>query len=52
MKNTPLTVTLHVGAKQVDTLTDEQLKRMSQRLSDAMSLYYTAKSEEYQKIRK
>ena len=52
MKNAPLTVTLHVGSRQVETLDDEYLKRLSQRLSDAMSAYYTAKPEEYRKIKK
>ena len=47
----PLTVTLHIGGKQVDTLTDEQRERMAQRLSDAMSIYYTAHPEEFTKIK-
>ena len=42
-----LTVTLHIGGKQVETLTEEQKERMSQRLSDVMSLYYTNHPEEY-----
>lgn len=50
--NKPLTYTLYVGGKQVDKLTDEQLERMAQKLSEAMSLYYTAHLEEYQKILK
>ena len=52
MKDTKITVTLHIGGKQVDRLTAEQCERMAQRLSDAMSLYYTAHPEEYQKIGK
>ena len=51
MKNKPLTVTLHIGGKQVDTLTEEQRQRLSDRLSEAMSLYYTAHPEEYRKIK-
>ena len=51
MKEKKLTVTLHIGGKQVDTLTPEQRDRMAQRLSEAMSLYYTAHPEEYQKIK-
>ena len=47
----PLTVTLHIGGKQVDTLTYEQRERIAQRLSDAMSLYYTAHPEEFLKIK-
>ena len=52
MRNKPLTVTLHIGGKQVDKLTNEQLERMAQRLSDTMSTYYTANPNEYQKIKK
>ena len=47
----PLTVTLHIGGKQVDTLTDEQRERMAQRLSKAMSLYYTTHLDEFKKIK-
>lgn len=47
----PLTVTLHIGGKQVDTLSAEQSERMAQRLSESMSLYYTAHPEEYQKLK-
>ena len=52
MKDTKLTVTLHIGGKQVDTLTAEQSERMAQRLSETMSLYYTSHSEEYSKLKK
>lgn len=52
MKNKPLTVTLHIGGKQVETLTEEQRERIAQRLSEAMSLYYTAHLDEYLKIKK
>lgn len=51
MKNTSLTFTLHIGGKQVDALTEEQLQRMTERLSEVMSLYYTAHPEEFQKIK-
>lgn len=51
MKNKPLTFTLHIGGKQVDTLTEEQRQRLADRLSEAMSLYYTAHPEEYRKIK-
>ena len=51
MKDRPLTVTLHIGGKQVDTLTAEQTERMAERLSEAMSLYYTSHSEEYSKLK-
>lgn len=51
MKETKLTVTLHIGGKQVDTLTPEQRERMAERLSETMSRYYTANPKEYQKIK-
>ena len=51
MKGKPLTFTLHIGDKQIDTLPDDYLQRMSERLSERMSLYYTAHPEEYLKIK-
>lgn len=51
MKDTKLTVTLHIGGKQVDKLTEEQLERMAQRLSESMSLYYSNHLEEYKNIK-
>ena len=50
-KKKGLTVTLFVGGEQVDTLTPEQRERMARRLSERMSIYYTAHSEEYQNIK-
>ena len=50
-KGKELTVTLFVGGKQVDTLTPEQRKRMAQRLSERMSVYYTAHLDEFLKIK-
>ena len=52
MKNASLTVTFHIGGKQVDKLTDEQCERMAERLSDAMSRYYSVNVAEYQAIKK
>lgn len=51
MRGKPLTFTLYVGDKQVETLTEEQRDRLAQRLSEAMSLYYTAHPEEYVKLK-
>ena len=51
MKDTKLTATLHIGGKQVDKLTAEQSERIVERLSEAMSVYYTAHLEEYQKLK-
>jgi hypothetical protein len=48
----PLTVTLHIGGKQVDKLTPEQCEKISKRLTEAMSLYYTAHIDEFLKIKK
>lgn len=51
MKSKPLTVTLHIGGKQVDTLTEEQREKIAQRLSETMSRYYSLHPDEYQKIK-
>lgn len=48
--NKELTVTLYVGGKQVETLTEEQKEKMAQRLSESMSHYYSANLEEFQRI--
>ena len=50
-KDKPLTFTLHIGGKQVDTLTEEQREKLAQRLSEAMTTYYTAHPEEFKKIK-
>ena len=52
MRDTKLTVTLHIGGNQVDKLTPEQTERMAQRLSEVMSRYYTNHPEEYAKLKK
>ena len=49
--NKPLTCTFHIGGKQVEELTEEQLEKMCERLSETMSTYYTAHPEEYRKIK-
>lgn len=49
-KKNELTVTLFVGGQQVDSLTSKQRERIANRLSKTMSLYYTAHTDEYQKI--
>ena len=51
MKNAPLTVTLHIGGKQVEKLTADECERMAQRLSKAMSLYYSAHPKEFTQIK-
>lgn len=51
MKQKQLTVTLHIGGRQVDRLTDEQAEKIAKRLSERMSAYYTANPGEYKRIR-
>jgi ABC-type transporter MlaC component len=50
--NKPLTVTLHIGGKQIDKLTPEQCEQMAQRLSETMSRYYSQNISEFQKLKK
>lgn len=50
-KQKPLTVTLHIGGKQVERLTDEQAEKMAQKLSEVMSIYYTANPNEFKDIK-
>lgn len=50
MKN-KLTVTFHIGDKQIEKLTPEQSERMAQRLSETMSLYYTTHLDELGKLK-
>lgn len=45
-----LTVTLHIGGQEVETLTDEQCERMAQRLSETMSRYYSLHPTEFAKL--
>lgn len=44
-------VTLHIGGKQVEKLTDEQVGKMAERLSESMSLYYTANPDEMKQMK-
>ena len=45
-----LTVSIHIGGERVETLTEEQRNRIAEKLSKAMSLYYSNHPEEYLKI--
>ncbi len=49
-KEQTLTCTFFVGGKQVEKLTPDQTERMAQRLTETMSLYYTAHPEEYSQL--
>lgn len=51
MRGKPLTATFYVGGKQVDRLTEEQLQRMADRLSEVMSRAYSLDIEEFKKIK-
>jgi hypothetical protein len=46
-----LTCTFFVGGKQVDKLTPEHLDKMSQRLGEVMSIFYTQHPDEYQQLK-
>ena len=45
-----LTCTFFIGDEQVDKLPDDYLDRMCERLSEAMSIYFTAHPEQYHLI--
>ena len=45
-----LTVSIHIGGKKVEALTEEQVDRIVERFSEAMNLYYSNHPEEYLKI--
>ncbi len=46
----PLTVTLYYNSVQVDTLPEEARQNISERLTRAMSTYYTAHPDEYRDL--
>ena len=46
-----ITATFHIGDKQVERLTEEHIERLSQNLSSVMSRYYTARPEEYLRLK-
>lgn len=50
-KQQKLTYSFYVGGVQVEKLTPEQTKRMTERLSETMSLYYTAHPDEYKRFK-
>ena len=50
-KEKKLTCTLFVGEMQVDKLSPEYLDKMAQKLGEVMSLYYTAHSDEYKRLK-
>ena len=50
-RNKPLTVVLYYKGEQVETLPQEARDRISDRLTEAMSTYYTAHPEEYSAVK-
>lgn len=50
-KEQTLTCTFFVNGVQVDKLTPEHLDKMSQRLGEVMSSYYTQHPTEYQQLK-
>ena len=50
MRGKPITFSFYVGGQKVDKLSEEQLSKMSGRLSKSMSEYYTAHPDEYIKL--
>lgn len=51
MKQKPLTFTLHIGGKQVETLTEEQAAKIAEKFSEVASRYYSLHPEEYAKLK-
>lgn len=50
-KRKPLTVVLYYKGEQVETLPQEARDRISERLTEVMSTYYTAHPEEYSAVK-
>lgn len=51
MRDTKLTVTLHIGGERIEKLTAEQVQRMAEKLSQVMSTYYTAHPEQFKNLK-
>jgi hypothetical protein len=52
MKAKPITVILFVGDRQVQTLSPSEREAIARRLSQNMSTYYTAHSEQYERLQR
>lgn len=50
-RSKPLTVVLYYKGEQVETLPQEARDRISERLTEVMSTYYTAHPEEYRSVK-
>ena len=51
MRDTKLTVTLHIGNERIEKLTPEQSARIAEKLSEVMSTYYTAHPQEFAQLK-
>ena len=45
-----MTCTFYVGDQKVEELTQEQLDRMSEKLSEAMSIYYSKHPDQFERV--
>lgn len=50
-KEKGLTCTFFIGDKRVESLSKEYLDKMSERLGNAMSIYYTQHIDEYEQLK-
>jgi phenylpyruvate tautomerase PptA (4-oxalocrotonate tautomerase family) len=46
-----ITVSFHVGSERVEHLTEDYKEQLAKRLSETMSQYYTARPEEYLRLK-
>lgn len=46
-----ITVSFHVGNERIERLTEEHKEQLAKRLSETMSRYYTARPEEYLRLK-
>ena len=51
MKQKPITILLYRGGEQIQSLPQEHKDKISKRLSEQMSTFYTARPQEFQKIK-
>ena len=51
MRHKTLTCSLHIGGKQVETLTEEQRQRLTDKFAAAVNLYFTAHLEEFMMLK-
>lgn len=49
-KRKEITASFYIGDQKVDKLPPEYIEKMSKRLSETMSIYYTKHPEEYKRL--